>query len=217
MSYVSSYFHCVFSTKQRRPLIAPELRDRLWPFMGGIARQNDMKAIDVGGMPDHVHILLSLPATLSIAKALQLIKGGSSKWVHETFPKHRLFGWQVKYGAFSVSASQLDKIVAHAFQRAGSGGFPAARWWYFQGAPGPWRAHLDTTTKSTGTDRGCVRSTSRSGTARPGVFGQLSDSGHPHLLRLVLRTQPRSGGGSKKMRPPRRVASESSCLQCAAV
>src|SRR5438034_6805670 len=60
------------------------------------------------------------------------------------------------------------------------------------------RAHLDTTTKSTGTDRGCVRSTSRSGTARPGVFGQLSDSGHPHLLRLVLRTQPRSGGGSKK-------------------
>src|SRR2546430_17325592 len=61
-------------------------------------------------------------------------------------------------------------------------------------------AHLDTTTKSTGTDRGCVRSTSRSGTARPGVFGQLSDSGHPHLLRLVLRTQPRSGGRSK-MRP----------------
>src|SRR5438552_6284480 len=159
-----------------------------------------MKAIQIGGMPDHVQILLSLPSTLSIAKAIQLIKGGSSKWVHETFPKHRLFGWQVKYGAFSVSASQLDKIVAHAFQRAGSGGFPAARWWYFQGAPGPWRAHLDTTTKSTGTDRGCVRSTSRSGTARPGVFGQLSDSGHPHLLRLVLRTQPRSGGGSK-MRP----------------
>src|SRR2546427_3988003 len=73
--------------------------------------------------------------------------------------------------------------------------------------PSPGR-NLDTTTKSTGTDRGCVRSTSRSGTARPGVFGQLSDSGHPHLLRLVLRTQPRSGGGSK-MRPPRRVASES--------
>src|SRR5207249_1004861 len=53
---------------------------------------------------------------------------------------------------------------------------------------------------------GCVRSTSRSGTARPGVFGQLSDSGHPHLLRLVLRTQPRSGGGSK-MRPLMRTLS----------
>ena len=72
-----------------------------------------MKAIEIGGMPDHVHVLLSLPSTLSIAKALQLIKGGSSKWVHDTFPEHRLFGWQVKYGAFSVSVSQLDKIIEY--------------------------------------------------------------------------------------------------------
>ena len=77
VSYISSYFHCVFSTKERRPLITPELRQRLWPFLGGIARQNDMKAIELGGMPDHVHILLSLPSTLSVVKALQLIKGGS--------------------------------------------------------------------------------------------------------------------------------------------
>jgi len=113
MSYVSSHYHCVFSTKDRRPLISNELRERLWPFLGGIARQNQMKAIEVGGMPDHVHILLSLPSTLSIAKALQLIKGGSSKWVHETFPEHRLFGWQVKYGAFGVSVSQLDRIIQY--------------------------------------------------------------------------------------------------------
>src|SRR5258705_12981759 len=84
MSYVSSYFHCVFSTKEHRPFITPELRERLWPFLGGIARQNKMKAIEIGGMPDHVHILLSLPSTVSIAKAMQLVKGGSSKWVHDT-------------------------------------------------------------------------------------------------------------------------------------
>ena len=113
MSYVSSHYHCVFSTKGRQPLISAELRERLWPFLGGIARQNQMKAIEVGGMPDHVHLLLSLPSTLSIAKALQLIKGGSSKWVHDTFPEHRLFGWQVKYGAFGVSVSQLDKIIQY--------------------------------------------------------------------------------------------------------
>jgi putative transposase len=113
MSYISSYFHCVFSTKERRNLITPTLRERLWPFLGGIARQNKMKAIEIGGMEDHVHILLSLPSTLSIAKALQLIKGGSSKWVHETFPEHRMFGWQVKYGAFSVSVSQLDTIIQY--------------------------------------------------------------------------------------------------------
>ena len=113
MSYISSYHHCVFSTKERRPFIAPQLRDRLWPFLGGIARQNQMKAVEIGGMPDHVHILLSLPSTLSIAKALQLIKGGSSKWVHDTFPRHRLFQWQVKYGAFGVSVSQLDKTAQY--------------------------------------------------------------------------------------------------------
>src|ERR1041384_1282276 len=113
MSYVSSYFHCVFSTKERRPMITPALRERLWPFLGGIARQNQMKAIEIGGVADHVHVLLSLPSTVSISKALQLIKGGSSKWVHETFPEHRLFGWQVKYGAFSVSVSQLDKTIQY--------------------------------------------------------------------------------------------------------
>lgn len=113
MSYVSAYFHCVFSTKERRPMISPALRARLWPFLGGIARQNKMKGLEIGGMEDHVHILLSLPSTLSVAKALQLLKGGSSKWVHETFPEQRLFGWQQKYGAFSVSVSQLDTITQY--------------------------------------------------------------------------------------------------------
>jgi len=72
-----------------------------------------MKAIEIGGMPDHVHILLSLPSTISIAKAMQLIKGGSSKWVHDTFSEHRLFGWQVKYGAFGVSQSLLEKTIQY--------------------------------------------------------------------------------------------------------
>src|SRR5271165_3149742 len=113
MSYVSSYFHCIFSTKERRPFSTPPLRERLWPFLGGIARQNKMKAIEIGGVDDHVHLLLSLPSTMAIAKALQLVKGGSSKWIHETFPEHRGFAWQVKYGAFGVSVSQLDKIVGY--------------------------------------------------------------------------------------------------------
>ena len=93
--------------------MTPSLRERLWPFLGGIARQNKMKAIEIGGVEDHVHILLSLPATMPISKALQLIKGGSSKWVHETFPEHRRFAWQEKYGAFSVSASRVDSIIQY--------------------------------------------------------------------------------------------------------
>jgi len=94
-------------------MIAPALRQRLWPYLGGIARENQMKAIEVGGMPDHVHVLLSLPSTLQIAKALQLIKGGSSKWVHDTFPEQRLFRWQVKYDAFGVSVSLLEKTIQY--------------------------------------------------------------------------------------------------------
>jgi putative transposase len=111
MSYVSSCFHCVFSTKERRKLITPTLQERLWPFMVGIARQNGMTPVIVGGTEDHVHILLSLPATMPVAKAMQLIKGGSSKWIHEEFPDQRLFAWQEKYGAFSVSISQLETIT----------------------------------------------------------------------------------------------------------
>jgi len=83
----------------------------LWPFIGGIARSNKMKALEIGGVEDHMHVLISLPSTMAISKAVQLIKGGSSKWIHESFPEHRLFSWQKEYGAFSVSVSQLDVVV----------------------------------------------------------------------------------------------------------
>lgn len=111
MSHVASYFHCVFSTKERQRIITPELQERLWPFIGGIARQNEMKALEIGGVEDHVHVLLSLPSAMAISKAVQLIKGGSSKWIHDSFPEHCLFSWQKEYGAFSVSVSQLDVVI----------------------------------------------------------------------------------------------------------
>ena len=100
-SFVSCLMHCVFSTKERRNLITPQLQERLYPYLGGIARENKMKALAIGGVEDHVHVLLSLPSTLSIAKAVQLLKGNSSKWIHQTSANQRLFEWQVGYGAFS--------------------------------------------------------------------------------------------------------------------
>ena len=106
-TYISSHFHCVFSTKERRPFITEDLQERLWPYIGGIARENKMKALAVGGVADHVHILRSLPATITVSKAMQLIKGGSSKWVHDEFPEHRRFAWQEGYGAFTVGVSQV--------------------------------------------------------------------------------------------------------------
>lgn len=112
-SYVSDLIHYIFSTKERYPFIEPELESRLWPYMGGIARENGMKALAIGGTNDHAHALISLPATMSVAKAIQLIKGGSSKSVHDQLPKYREFGWQDGYGAFSVSASQMKSVISY--------------------------------------------------------------------------------------------------------
>ena len=112
-SYISLYVHVVFSTKGRQAMITPDLQDRLWAYMGGIARENQMKALSVGGIQDHVHVLLSLPATLPAAKAVQLIKGGSSKWVYDTFASLRKFAWQEGYGAFSVNVSMLDETIRY--------------------------------------------------------------------------------------------------------
>lgn len=107
-SYISSYYHCVFSTKERRRQIDQALQERLWPYLGGIARANRMKTLAVGGVEDHIHLLLSMPSTLSIAESMQRIKGASSKWVHDEFPGRRDFAWQEGYGAFSVGVSQLS-------------------------------------------------------------------------------------------------------------
>ena len=100
------------------PTVVALVQERLWPFLGGIARQNKMKALEIGGMPDHVHLLLSLPPSVPIAKAMQLIKGGSSGWVHKTFPEHWRFEWQEQYGAFSTSASRLDATIQYIKDQA---------------------------------------------------------------------------------------------------
>lgn len=70
-----------------------------------------MKLIAAGGMEDHVHLLISMPKTLNISKAMQLIKGGSSKWVHDTFSEHRTFEWQEGYGAFSIGIGEVERTV----------------------------------------------------------------------------------------------------------
>jgi putative transposase len=112
-SYICCLVHVVFSTAERRPLIGEEIRDRLHAYIGGMARENRMAGIAVGGVADHVHVLLSIPRTIPVAKAVQLLKGGSSKWLYETFPESKGFAWQEGYAAFSVGISQREKTVAY--------------------------------------------------------------------------------------------------------
>src|ERR1700739_4610796 len=105
-------FHCVFATRNRIASIPEELQPRLWAYLGGIARSNDMKALAVGGIADHAHILLSLPPTIAIAKAIQLVKAGSSKWIHEQTESRR-FEWQEGDGAVSIGASQVPRATRY--------------------------------------------------------------------------------------------------------
>ena len=112
-SFTSCLVHCVWSTKNREPWLTLDLRERLWPYLGGIARENKMKALVVGGVDDHVHVLLSIPSTLSVAKSIQLLKGNSSKWIHDTFKEHSNFEWQEGYGAFSIGVSGIQDTTKY--------------------------------------------------------------------------------------------------------
>jgi len=112
-SFNSCLIHCVWSTKNRVSFLDSDLLARLPAYLGGIARENKMKSLAVGGVADHVHLLISLPSTLSVAKGIQLLKGNSSKWIHDAFPRLTSFEWQKGYGAFSIGISGVEPTVAY--------------------------------------------------------------------------------------------------------
>ena len=112
-TYSALYCHLVFSTKNREPWLRNEVEARVWAYLGGIARDNGMTAVQIGGMPDHVHLLMGLPASIAVSKAAQFIKGGSSKWIKGEFPDLRGFAWQDGYGAFTVSKSNLPSVIQY--------------------------------------------------------------------------------------------------------
>jgi REP element-mobilizing transposase RayT len=111
-TYCSSLYHCVFSTKERRKTIVPDIQSRLWAYMGGIAHEHQMKALSIGGIENHVHLLLSLPSSMSIAAAMREIKSASSLWMHNTCAMDD-FEWQEGYGAFSIGWTQVSATLAY--------------------------------------------------------------------------------------------------------
>jgi len=102
--------HIVFSTKDRAPLLDAELKTRLFPYLGGIIRAHDGKALIINGPTDHVHILASLAAKHSLSDLMRELKADSSGWVHKNVPEQKKFAWQIGYGAFSVSHSNLAEV-----------------------------------------------------------------------------------------------------------
>ncbi|MGD0348807.1 MAG: IS200/IS605 family transposase [Verrucomicrobiota bacterium] len=108
-THLSLHVHLVFGTKHQRPLIAADWRERLHAFLGGAARTLGAVPEAVGGVADHVHLLVGLRATHCLADVLRDTKRASSTWVHETIGD-REFAWQDGYGAFTVSASLLEIV-----------------------------------------------------------------------------------------------------------
>jgi REP element-mobilizing transposase RayT len=109
-TYTHLLTHIIFSTKDRAPLLDAGLKERLFPYLGGIIRAHDGKALIINGPADHVHILASIAAKHSLSDLMRELKADSSGWVHETFPDRNSFGWQTGYGAFSVSHSSLADV-----------------------------------------------------------------------------------------------------------
>ena len=109
-AWTQLYVHLVFSTKLRAPYIADRLETRLHKFLGGIARDMGCAVVAIGGMPDHVHVLVRIKPDVAVSDLVRHLKGRSAKWANESVSP---LYWQEGYGAFSVSSSLLDEVTRY--------------------------------------------------------------------------------------------------------
>ena len=114
-TYSANLVHCVFSTKGRAPLIAANWREELWAYILGIARNEKIKILAIGGVADHLHVLIVLPPKMNLSKVVCDLKSNSSKWLNDRGVR---FGWQEGYGAFSVSPSRVTYVQRYIRNQA---------------------------------------------------------------------------------------------------
>jgi putative transposase len=106
-TYAHNPVHVVFSTKERRKLIPKESQPRLWAYMAGVCKNQKIFVHEIGGMEDHLHMLIEVPLTISFSDAMKEIKTSSSRWMG------REFAWQPGFGLFGVSASNLETVIQY--------------------------------------------------------------------------------------------------------
>jgi len=103
--------HLIWSTKDRHPCLAPDIREKTHAFLAGAVRQCDCETYPVGGVADHVHLAVRLSPTLSVADLVKDVKTESSKWLKSQDPAFTDFHWQLDYEAFSVGISQKETLL----------------------------------------------------------------------------------------------------------
>lgn len=110
-TYTNLLHHVIFSTKNRVPTLDTALKERLFPYMGGIIRELGGAGLSINGPSDHVHLLISMPGSLATSELVGKVKANSSGWVRKTFPDRCEFKWQTGFAAFSVSVSQQARVL----------------------------------------------------------------------------------------------------------
>ena len=109
-TYSQNVLHVIFSTKDRQKTISPEFQPRLWAYVAGVCRKLEILVHAIGGIEDHIHLLIQVPPTLPVAKAVLTIKSNSSRWANE---QGLTFAWQQGYAVFSVSSSNVPAVVQY--------------------------------------------------------------------------------------------------------
>ena len=114
-TYSANFVHCVFSTKERARLIPHGRLEELWAYLLGIARNEKVKILAIGGVCDHLHLLIALTPKMNLSKVVCDLKANSSKWMNESGVP---FAWQEGYGAFSVSPSRIAEVQRYIRNQA---------------------------------------------------------------------------------------------------
>jgi len=112
-TYTQIHIHFVFAVKFRHGLINENFKISLYKYITGIIKNNDHKLLAIGGMPDHIHILIGFRATQSISNLMKDVKQSSSKWINENKFANGHFQWQEGFGAFSYSKSQISDVIKY--------------------------------------------------------------------------------------------------------
>jgi len=118
-SLAKNLIHLIYSTKDRAPCLSPEIRAGLFKYKAGILKEWKSPALQIGGVADHVHVLFCLSKNHALAKVIEEVKKGSSKWMKTQGPGFRDFYWQAGYGAFSVSQSHVEQVQRYIERQEG--------------------------------------------------------------------------------------------------
>ena len=109
-TYYQNIYHLIWSTNQRKPLIPPDLKQRIFEFLGGTFKVAGCMPIEIGGMADHIHALVAIPPKFAVSDIVRDAKISSNKWCRSEVSNSRDFSWQEGFGSFTVSKSQIENV-----------------------------------------------------------------------------------------------------------